>query len=109
MHQTKSSLTKLHVPTILFQNGPSMPFRATRSQIDFTFLASSAKISIKNPICDIFARKWRFRLVKPSYMWMVGWLCRDGGGGLGTDTFTWWALSSLPSVAGQVSKELHLY
>ncbi|GBN16069.1 hypothetical protein AVEN_80405-1 [Araneus ventricosus] len=47
-------------------------FRATRPQIDFTSSASFAKMSIKIPICDNFVRKWRFRLVKPSYMWASG-------------------------------------
>ncbi|GBN99961.1 hypothetical protein AVEN_229997-1 [Araneus ventricosus] len=103
MYQTESSLTNFHFPTILWQNGPSPSFRATRSQqngqlswlqkqpfeyaavtlemaskIDFTFSTSSAKISIKIPICDNFARKWGFRLVKP-VLHVVGWLCRAGG------------------------------
>ncbi|GBN24911.1 hypothetical protein AVEN_189080-1 [Araneus ventricosus] len=110
MYQTKSSLTNLHFPTILCQNGLSPPFCATRSQIDFTFSASFAKISvsIKIPFCDYFARTWRFRLVKQSYMWAGGWLGRAGGGALGADTSTWWALGSLASVAYEV-KKLHLY
>ncbi|GBO37429.1 hypothetical protein AVEN_261875-1, partial [Araneus ventricosus] len=28
----------------------------------------------QNPTCDTPSRKWRFRLVKPSYMWLSGWV-----------------------------------
>ncbi|GBN18602.1 hypothetical protein AVEN_236393-1 [Araneus ventricosus] len=67
-------IDKLSLPDNTVPEWSFTAFPCTRSQTDFTFSATSAKILIKIPICDNFARKWRFRLVKPSYMWLVGWV-----------------------------------
>ncbi|GBN00642.1 hypothetical protein AVEN_154408-1 [Araneus ventricosus] len=78
---------------------PEWSFTAFPCQTVADRLYFLGKISIKTPICDNFARKWRFRFVKPSYMWVVGWLGSASGGALGADTSTWWALGSTASVA----------
>lgn len=64
--------------------------------------------SFSIPLCDYFARKWRFRIVKP-VLHEVVWLSRAGGRALAAATSMWWALGCLANVVGQVNKELHLY